>query len=128
MEKFKIKIGNEERELKLEKITDGEYRVFHDEFIYEVSILKKVKKKKSEEQYRKENGIVYVDSTIGGIVLSLKKKVGEKISKGDPIMTLIAMKMETEIYAPENGVLSKIEVNEGMIIEKGELLFALDTK
>lgn len=128
MEKFKIKIGNEEREVKLEKVADGEYRVYHDESIYEVSILKKVQKEKSDGQYRKENGILYFDSAIGGIVLSLKKNVGDKVSKGDPIMTLIAMKMETEIIAPVAGILSKIPVNEGMIIEKGELLFELEVK
>ncbi|MCC7572691.1 MAG: acetyl-CoA carboxylase biotin carboxyl carrier protein subunit [Candidatus Methanofastidiosum sp.] len=112
----------------MNKVADGEYQVIYDELIYEVSVLKKVQKKKSENQYRKENDIVYVDSLVGGIVLKLGKKAGERVVRGDSIMTLIAMKMETEIHAPESGLLSTISVHEGMIVEKGELLFVIDTK
>jgi biotin carboxyl carrier protein len=128
MDEFKIKVGDKEHQIKLKKVADGEYQVFYDEFIYEVSILKKVQKKKSDSQYRKENDIIYVDSMIGGIVLKLSKKAGERVIKGDPIMTLIAMKVETDIQAPESGLLSRISVSEGMIVEKGELLFVIDTK
>ncbi|MDY1591504.1 MAG: biotin/lipoyl-containing protein [Methanofastidiosum sp.] len=128
MGEFKVKVDNKEHQIKLEKIADGEYQVFYDEFIYEVSILKKIRKKKDYSQYKKENDIVYVDSMIGGIVLKLTKKAGEMVVKGDPIMTLIAMKMETEIHAPEAGILSRIPVSEGMIVEKGDLLFVIDTK
>lgn len=128
MDEFRVKVDDKEHQIKLKKVSDGEYEVFYDEFIYEISILKKIQKKKSDDQYRKENDIIYVDSLIGGIVLKLSKKAGERVVKGDPIMTLIAMKMETEIYAPEAGVLSRIAVYEGIIVEKGELLFAIDTK
>jgi len=128
MDEFKIKIDDKEHLIKLNKVADGEYQVIYDEFIYEVSVLKKVQKKKSENQYRKENDIVYVDSLVGGIVLKLGKKAGERVVRGDSIMTLIAMKMETEIHAPESGLLSTISVHEGMIVEKGELLFVIDTK
>lgn len=128
MDEFKIKVDDKEHQIKLKKVADGEYQVLYDEFIYEVSILKKIQNKKSESHYRKENDIIYVDSMIGGIVLKLSKKAGERVIKGEPIMTLIAMKMETEINAPEAGLLSRIPVYEGMIVEKGELLFVIDTK
>ncbi|NYT03983.1 MAG: biotin/lipoyl-binding protein [Candidatus Methanofastidiosa archaeon] len=128
MDEFRIKVGDKEHQIKLKKVADGEYQVLYDEFIYEVSILKKVQKKKGDSQYRRENDIVYVDSMIGGIVLKLAKKTGERVIKGDPIMTLIAMKVETDIQAPESGLLSRIPVYEGMIVEKGELLFVIDTK
>jgi len=85
MDEFKIKIGDKEHQIKLKKVSDGEYQVFYDEFIYEISILKKIQKKKSDSQYRKKNDIVYVDSMIGGIVLKLAKKAGERVVKGDPI-------------------------------------------
>jgi biotin carboxyl carrier protein len=128
MDEFKIKVNDKEHQIKLKKVSDGEYQVFYGEFIYEISILKKIQKKKEDSQYRKENDIIYVDSMIGGIILKLSKKAGERVIKGEPIMTLIAMKMETEINAPEAGLLSRIPVYEGMIVEKGELLFVIDTK
>jgi biotin carboxyl carrier protein len=128
MDEFKIKVGDKEHQIKLKKVADEEYQVLYDEFIYEVSILKRIQKKESESQYRRENDIIYVDSIIGGIILKLSKKSGERVIKGESIMTLIAMKMETEIQAPESGLLSRIPVYEGMIVEKGELLFVIDTK
>ena len=45
MDEFKIKINDKEHQAKL-KISDGEYQVFYDEFIYEVSILKKAQIRK----------------------------------------------------------------------------------
>ncbi len=129
MDEFKIKINDKEHQVKLKKISDGEYQVFYDEFIYEVSILKKAQIRKNDDvHYRKENDIIYVESVVGGIVLKLEKKVNERVTKGDPIMTLIAMKMETIIHAPESGLLLEMTVNEGMIVEKGELLFTIGTK
>jgi len=129
MDEFKIKINDKEHQVKLKKISDGEYQVFYDEFIYEVSILKKAQIRKNDDvHYRKENDIIYVESVVGGIVLKLEKKVNERVTKGDPIMTLIAMKMETIIHAPESGLLLEIAVNEGMIVEKGELLRTIGTK
>jgi len=123
MDEFKIKINDKEHQVKLKKISDGEYQV------YEVSILKKAQIRKNDDvHYRKENDIIYVESVVGGIVLKLEKKVNERVTKGDPIMTLIAMKMETIIHAPESGLLLEIAVNEGMIVEKGELLFTIGTK
>ena len=128
MDEFKIKVDDKEHQIKLKKVADGEYQVIYDEFIYEVSILKKTKIKERNVHYRKEKDIVYVESIIGGIILKLEKKVGERVLKGENIMTLIAMKVETDIKAPESGLLSKISVDEGMIVEKGELLFMIDTK
>ena len=128
MDEFKIKVDDKEHWIKLKKVADGEYQVLYDEFIYEVSILKKTKIKERDVHYRKENDIIYVESIIGGIVLKLEKKGGERVLKGENIMTLIAMKVETDIKAPESGLLSKISVDEGMIVEKGELLFMIDTK
>ncbi len=129
MDEFKIKINDKEHQVKLKKISDGEYQVFYDEFIYEVSILKKAQIRKNDDvHYRKENDIIYVESVVGGIVLKLEKKVNERVAKGDPIVTLIAMKMETIIHAPESGLLLEMTVNEGMIVEKGELLFTIGTK
>jgi len=128
MDEFKIKVGDREHYLKLKKVADGEYEVVHEDSIYEISIVKRSKKTSKESHVRKENDIIYVDSVVGGIVLKISKKAGAYVSEGDTIMTLIAMKTETDIKAPEKGLLSKIAVYEGTIVEKGELLFAIDTK
>jgi len=128
MDEFKIKVKDKEHDLKLKKVADGEYQVLYDGSVYEVSIIKRPQENIRDSHYRKENNKIYIDSMIGGIVLKVTKKVGDKVSEGDTIMTLIAMKTETDIKAPESGILSNISAYEGTVVEKGELLFLIDTE
>ena len=128
MDEFKIKVGDKEHNLKLKKVADGEYQVLYDGSVYEVSIVKRPEQTVKDIHYRKENDKIYVDSVIGGIVLKVTKNIGDSVSEGDTVMTLIAMKTETDIKAPEKGVISNLSVYEGTIVERGELLFVIDTK
>jgi biotin carboxyl carrier protein len=57
-----------------------------------------------------------------GTILSIKKKVGDNIQKGDVIMILEAMKMENEIIAPEDGTITSIDTSEGASVNTGDVL------
>ena len=45
-----------------------------------------------------------VGAPIPGMVTALSATVGGKVAKGDKLATLEAMKMQTTIYAPADGV------------------------
>lgn len=66
-----------------------------------------------------------VTAPIAGRVVLLKADIGQKVEKGDCICILEAMKMENEIVAPKAGVVSKIMVSEGTIVNKGDILVAI---
>ena len=56
-------------------------------------------------------------------------KNGDKVSRGDVIVILEAMKMEHRLKAPRDGILSKLtSVAIGGQIKEGELMFELETK
>jgi biotin carboxyl carrier protein len=57
-----------------------------------------------------------------GTIMSIKTKPGDKIQKGDVIMILEAMKMENEIIAPEDGVITSIDTSEGASVNTGDIL------
>ena len=71
-------------------------------------------------------GSVKVSSPMPGKILSVKKNVGDSVSKGDTILVLEAMKMENDIVAPEDGTIASIDVNEGASVEAGAFLATLN--
>ena len=66
-----------------------------------------------------------VGAPIPGLVTALSVSVGAKIAKGDKLVTLEAMKMQTTIYAPLDGVVDQIAVQIGDAVESKDLLVKL---
>jgi len=52
-------------------------------------------------------------------------KKGDRVAKGDPVAVLEAMKMESEIAAPVDGVISKISVKERSPVQEGDLMMII---
>jgi pyruvate carboxylase len=66
-----------------------------------------------------------VGAPIPGVITGLHTTVGGKLAKGDKLITLEAMKMQTTIYAPANGVVAEILVKVGDSVEGSDLLLKL---
>ncbi|MGQ9538877.1 MAG: biotin/lipoyl-containing protein [Candidatus Bathycorpusculaceae bacterium] len=59
---------------------------------------------------------------IAGRIVTLKVNVGQKVSKGDCVCILEAMKMANEVAAPKDGIVKEILVSNGAIVNKGDVL------
>ncbi len=66
-----------------------------------------------------------VGAPIPGIITSLAVGVGAKVAKGDKLLTMEAMKMQTTIYASNDGVVGEIPVQIGDTVESKDLLLRL---
>lgn len=66
-----------------------------------------------------------VGATIPGAILKLNIKVGEKVVPGQPLITIEAMKMETQIFSPLSSEVEKILIDEGEQVKAGQLLIRL---
>ncbi|MFC1887566.1 biotin/lipoyl-containing protein [Candidatus Cloacimonadota bacterium] len=66
-----------------------------------------------------------VKAPIPGLVLSLLVKEGDLINKGEPVLILEAMKMESEISANISGKINKILIKEGDSVQEGEMLIEI---
>ncbi len=66
-----------------------------------------------------------VGAPIPGLVTALAVSVGAKVVKGDKLLTLEAMKMQTTIYAPADGVVGEIFVANGDALESKDLILKL---
>lgn len=71
-------------------------------------------------------GSIQVEAGAAGKVFKITSSVGASLSKGDEIMVLEVMKMETPVVAPEDGVLKSINVSEGEAVEAGHLLATME--
>ncbi|MES9959031.1 MAG: sodium-extruding oxaloacetate decarboxylase subunit alpha [Sedimenticola sp.] len=66
-----------------------------------------------------------VPAPLAGNVFKIKVAEGQAVNKGDVILIMEAMKMETEVRAPHGGTVSSITVKEGDAVQVGETLLML---
>lgn len=66
-----------------------------------------------------------IGAPIPGIITALTVSVGTKVAKGDKLLTMEAMKMQTTIYANADGVVDEIHVDVGDTVESKDLLIRL---
>ncbi len=66
-----------------------------------------------------------IRSPLPGVIVSIKVKEGDKLKKGQTIMVLEAMKMESEIAAPIDCVVETVHVQERAPVHEGDLLMTL---
>ena len=67
-----------------------------------------------------------IGASMPGNVTKVLVKAGDTVKKGEHLLVTEAMKMETAIQAPENGVVKEVCVKAGDAIEPGDLLIELD--
>ena len=65
-------------------------------------------------------------SPMPATVSAVKVAVGDRVAKGDVLVTLEAMKMELPIRAPRDGVVRRIACAAGELVQPGVPLVALD--
>jgi pyruvate carboxylase len=69
--------------------------------------------------------LAQVPAPIPGLIASIAVSVGHKVSKGDKLLMLEAMKMQTTISAPMDGVVDEIHVALNDTVESKDLLLTL---
>lgn len=63
-----------------------------------------------------------IASPMPGTILDIKVNVGDSVKKGQILMILEAMKMENEIMAGADGVITSIGVTKGASVQTGDAL------
>ncbi|HEY0455386.1 MAG TPA: pyruvate carboxylase [Verrucomicrobiae bacterium] len=66
-----------------------------------------------------------IGAPIPGLIASIAVSVGQKVAKGDKLLMMEAMKMQTTVYAAADGVVHELNVHVGDTVESKDLLIRL---
>ncbi len=124
MKKYKITVNGKTYEVEVEEI--GAQNFIPTQTANAPTSPEVTQQPKPQPQPKQKNsgtvGKQKITSPMPGTIMSINKKPGDKIQKGDVIMILEAMKMENEIIAPEDGVITSIDTSEGASVNTGDIL------
>ncbi|MGB7921516.1 MAG: biotin/lipoyl-containing protein [Desulfobacterales bacterium] len=68
---------------------------------------------------------IEVKAKLQGIVYEIFVSIGDRVKRGDTLMILEAMKMETPVVAPSDGKVASIEVEKNQVVKPGQLVATL---
>ena len=71
-------------------------------------------------------GSVKIEAGAAGKVFKIEASAGTAVKRGDTVLILEVMKMETPVVAPQDGTVASINVNVGDMVEAGALLATLN--
>ncbi|MCK4683508.1 MAG: biotin/lipoyl-binding protein, partial [Pirellulales bacterium] len=67
-----------------------------------------------------------VGAPMPGLVVTVAIHPGDKVTKGQKLLSLEAMKMETTVYAEQDGTIADVLVTPGTPVEAQELLLCYE--
>ena len=73
-----------------------------------------------------EKPALEIKAQLPGNVYEILFAAGDQISEGETLIVLEAMKMETPVISPCNGIIKSIEVAKGQIVQSGQVLLTVN--
>ena len=71
-------------------------------------------------------GSVKIEAGAAGKVFKIEASVGQAVKKGDAVLVLEIMKMETPVVAPQDGTVASVDVAKGETVESGAVLATMN--
>ncbi|NLJ50118.1 MAG: biotin/lipoyl-binding protein [Candidatus Atribacteria bacterium] len=116
MRKFKVRVNGEEFEVEVSEINES-----REDGKIQVEKIKRIPR-----EIVTKNGPMQVTTVLRapmpGRVLSVQVKKGERVTGGQVVLILEAMKMENEIQIENEGIVTQIFVEENDTVDTGDPL------
>ena len=71
-------------------------------------------------------GNISITAGAAGKVVDVVAAPGAAVKKGDPVVVLEIMKMETPVVAPQDGTVASVDVTKGETVESGAVLATMN--
>ncbi|MCD8300585.1 MAG: biotin/lipoyl-binding protein [Clostridiales bacterium] len=71
-------------------------------------------------------GAIDIEAGAAGKVVDIVSAPGTAVSRGDTVLILEVMKMETPVVAPQDGTVASIEVTKGQQVAAGDILATMN--
>ncbi|MGO6851350.1 acetyl/propionyl/methylcrotonyl-CoA carboxylase subunit alpha (plasmid) [Rhizobium beringeri] len=113
--------GQSRRELEANAVTIGETTVLFDAGnAWPISLPVA-----SEVEASQGAGDGAILSPMPGLVISVDVAEGDRVAKGDRLLTVEAMKMEHSLRAPFDGIVEKLQVSSGIRVSENQLVVSV---
>ncbi|REA58359.1 acetyl-CoA carboxylase biotin carboxyl carrier protein subunit [Dyadobacter luteus] len=77
-------------------------------------------------QAKVTNKINHLKAPMPGLIQSVAVKEGDKVTKGDILLVLVAMKMENVIRAAGDGIVKSMKIIAGQTVEKNQVMLEFE--
>jgi biotin carboxyl carrier protein len=124
-----LRIENVFYEISSNKIDDGKYSLFINGDSITSVVQTELQERAAQLIDKAQSSLnrkINVKAPMPGMILKLKKNPGDSVFAGDSVLILEAMKMENDVKAPTDGKITEVNVKEGIAVDKGDLLFAIE--
>ena len=105
----------------MEKLNDF-VKIVIDDTSYETRLTPKFRKRKPYVTLDPKK----IYAFIPGIITKINVYVGQKVSRGQSLLTLEAMKMMNDVKCPVDGRIKTIHIKQGQMVVNGQLLLELE--
>lgn len=108
--------------------SNDEITLYSNNKKFDVIVRSVLQEKAAELLSRKsaEHQHTDVKAPMPGMILKIKKQIGDLVDPGEAVIVLEAMKMENEIRTVTRGRIKNIFIKEGTAVEKGTILFSVE--
>ncbi len=125
---YLLRYGNKVFEVTSNKIEQNRFGFLIEGWYFDTVVRTRLQETVNELMLKKEklSHKVEVRAPMPGLILKIKKLLGEEVKTGEPLIILEAMKMENEIRSHTGGIVKEIFVEEGTSVEKGALILTIE--
>ncbi len=125
---YLLKFGNKIFEITAHKLDKEKYGILIDGSYFDVLVRTQLQENANDLQKNKNvtSKKLNIKAPMPGLLLKLKKNIGDQVIVGEPLLILEAMKMENEIRSPVNGIVKEILFSEGQSVEKNSIILTFE--
>ena len=125
---YLLRFGNKVFEITAHKLEKDKYGVLIDGCYFDALVRTQLQENANDLQKNKNvaSKKLNIKAPMPGLLLKLKKNIGDSVKVGEPLLILEAMKMENEIRSPANGIVKEILFKEGQSVEKNSIILTFE--
>ena len=122
---YSIIIDNKSYEIDIHNDRES-YDVLVNGDYFKIDILDELKKVLRDRVSKGLQGRQVIAAQMPGIVTQVMVKEGQEVEEGQPLLILVAMKMENQIKAPKAGIVQNVYVEANQTVAIGDKLAVIE--
>ncbi len=122
---YSIIIDNKSYEVDISQ-DNAQFEILRNGDLFNVELMDEMKKMLKEKEALSLSGRQVLEAQMPGAIMKILVNIGDEVKEGDPLLILIAMKMENEITSPISGTVKEIFVEEAGTVSSGDKLVIIE--